>query len=198
MSEMDPQAWEAVRGELAATGLVRVESEIQLSDRPFLRFHPTLGYAAARLGVPDPEAAAGRQREAAWALFTQGHFNESVARLEALIGRLRTTTDFDPAFQLAQIHLLLGELDEAEEHAHQSREIRERLGLKEAYIDYNTLAEIARARGDEAQAAGWERKRDEARAELRRRATAGGRPSGFRRSWGRQSWLSPSPARRRA
>lgn len=72
--------------------------------------------------------------------------------------------------QLAQVHLLLGELDEAERHAHQSREIRASLGLKEVYNDYGTLAEIAHARGDEAQATEWELKRDAAREEQRRRA----------------------------
>ncbi len=71
---------------------------------------------------------------------------------------------------LGQIHLLLGNLDQAEEHAHRAGEIFERLHLKEAHIAYNTLAQIARARGDEAQATSWEKKRDDLLAELERRA----------------------------
>ncbi len=79
----------------------------------------------------------------------------------------------DSYSQLGQIHFLLGDLDRAEEHAHRAREIRERLGLKEAWKDYNNLANIARARGDDAAAEGWEKKRDDLLAELRRRAGGG-------------------------
>jgi hypothetical protein len=50
--------------------------------------------------------------------------------------------------QLARIHLRLGDLTVAERHAHAAREIRESLGLKEAWRDYNNLCEIAQARGD--------------------------------------------------
>jgi hypothetical protein len=74
-------------------------------------------------------------------------------------------------------------LDEAKRHAHQSLEIRERLGLKEVFRDYDALADIARARGDAAQAAEWERKRDAVRAELKRRAQGPGRvPQQFARA----------------
>jgi hypothetical protein len=76
--------------------------------------------------------------------------------------------------QLARIHLLLGDLDTAERHAHAAREIHESLGLKEAWKDYNTLAEIAQARGDTRAAAEWAQKRDDLRAELKRRAGGGG------------------------
>ncbi len=76
--------------------------------------------------------------------------------------------------QLARIHLFLGDLAAAERHAHAAREIRESLGLKEAVQDYNTLSEIAAARGDTAAVDDWARKRDELRAELERRAGGGG------------------------
>jgi hypothetical protein len=76
--------------------------------------------------------------------------------------------------QLAQIHLLLGDLAAAEHHAHEARRIYESLGLKEAWKDYNTLSEIAAASGDTAAAAEWARKRDELLAELERRAGGGG------------------------
>ena len=76
--------------------------------------------------------------------------------------------------QLARIHLLLGDLDTAGRHAHAAREIRESLGLKEAWKDYNTLAEIAQARGDTRAVAEWAQKRDDLRAELDRRAGGGG------------------------
>ncbi len=77
--------------------------------------------------------------------------------------------------QLAQVHLLLGELEEAERHARQCLEIDERLDItRELPSDYGVMANIARARGDTAQAAEWERKRDAVRAELERRARGGG------------------------
>lgn len=76
----------------------------------------------------------------------------------------------EPHGQLAQIYLLLDDLDMAEEHALKTREICERLGLKETFRAYDTLANIALARGDDAQAAEWQRKRDDLLAELRRRA----------------------------
>lgn len=75
--------------------------------------------------------------------------------------------------QLAQIHLCLGDLAAAEHHAHEARQIRESLGLKEAWKDYNTLSEITQARGDLAVAAEWAKKRDDLRAELKRRAGGG-------------------------
>ena len=73
---------------------------------------------------------------------------------------------------LGQIHLLLGDLNKAEVYAHQAREIHERLGLKEAWKDYNTLAGIARARKKPEEAAAWEQKRESLLAELKRRAGA--------------------------
>ncbi len=72
--------------------------------------------------------------------------------------------------QLARIHLLRGELGEAERYAHEAREIHEKLGLKEVFLDYKTLADIASTRGDSAQAAEWENKRDSVTEELNRRA----------------------------
>ncbi len=75
---------------------------------------------------------------------------------------------------LAGIHLRLGDLATAEHHAHEARQIHESLGLKEVWKDYNTLSEIAQARGDTAAAAEWAKKRDDLRAELKRRAGGGG------------------------
>jgi tetratricopeptide (TPR) repeat protein len=209
VSEMEPEAWDKARGELEATALVRVESDVTFGPsegekRPYLRFHPTLPSAAARRPLADPdaarrrfigvyvavmravdsalrgsnprggmevlareeanvraavqwaiedeaydaasdmgdtvavflqmagrlrerdawvawlneevgkggftEAAAGRERDAAWSLFTQGHFQQAVAKLENLIERLKATPDFDPAFQLAASQLTLGRI----------------------------------------------------------------------------------------
>ena len=201
VSQMNPEVWESVRAELEATALVRVERECQLTDRPYLRFHPTLTYAAQLGQLPDLEAgrkrfvevylsvraaihsalggsnprggmevmareepnfrnavrlaagaqaydeasamgdtfrrylqrsgrlrerdswvkwlaaevakggfskaAAGRERDEAWSLFTQGQFPQAVEMLQSLIQRLKTTTEFDPAFQLA---LAVGDL----------------------------------------------------------------------------------------
>jgi tetratricopeptide (TPR) repeat protein len=76
--------------------------------------------------------------------------------------------------QLSRVYLLMGDLDKAEAHAHQAREIKESLGLILQLSDvYYDLAQIARARGDEAQAAQWEARRDEVAAELARRARGG-------------------------
>lgn len=71
--------------------------------------------------------------------------------------------------QLAQIRLLLGDSEQAEELSHEAREIREQLGAEEVWQDYDTLADVARARGDEAAAFEWEAKRDAVLAELERR-----------------------------
>ena len=78
--------------------------------------------------------------------------------------------------QLAQIHLFLGDLDKAEEHAQRAREILEDLGLKEAHMVYHDLSRIARARGNQSEAAEWERKGNEALAELESRAQGAGGP----------------------
>jgi tetratricopeptide (TPR) repeat protein len=75
--------------------------------------------------------------------------------------------------QLSQVYLLMDALDQAEEYAHRAREIHESLGLKEVHREYHTLAAIARARGNEAQAVQWEARRDEVLAELARRARGG-------------------------
>lgn len=76
--------------------------------------------------------------------------------------------------QLSQVYVLLGELDKAEAHAHQGREIDEGLSMiRNLPGHYYNLAQIARARGDEAQAAQWEARRDEVEAELARRARGG-------------------------
>jgi tetratricopeptide (TPR) repeat protein len=71
--------------------------------------------------------------------------------------------------QLSQVYLLMGKLDQAEAHAHQVREINEGLGIiRNLPIYYTTLAQIARARGDEAQVAQWESKRHKVETELAR------------------------------
>jgi tetratricopeptide (TPR) repeat protein len=59
-AELGAEAWEPIRAELAATALVDVEESIQVNNRPYLRFHPTLPYAAQSTEVPNPEAAQQR------------------------------------------------------------------------------------------------------------------------------------------
>ncbi len=60
-TELDAVAWEAARAELVATALLKVESVgIEVGDRPYLRFHPTLPYAARPETVTDPAAAEQR------------------------------------------------------------------------------------------------------------------------------------------
>jgi tetratricopeptide (TPR) repeat protein len=55
------------------------------------------------------KAYAERERDAAWALFSQqSRESEAVQRLEALIVRLKGTMAFDPTFQLAAAQIILG------------------------------------------------------------------------------------------
>ena len=75
---------------------------------------------------------------------------------------------------LAHIQFRLGDLAAAERHAHEAREIKESLGLMDAWRDYDTLARIAFTRGDVVAAREWERKRDALREERKRRTGGGG------------------------
>jgi tetratricopeptide (TPR) repeat protein len=143
-----------------------------------------LGEAAQNIGIvcqQEGEAARERGDETGARL----RFEQAAASVQQ---SLRTSEELnnqpfaaESHGQLAQIYLLLGELDKAEEHAHRAREIEEGLGLlRELWKRYHTLAEIARARDREAEAVEWEHKRDEVRAELKRRAQGGnGMPPQF-------------------
>lgn len=106
------------------------------------------------------------------------HFEEARSSLEESLrvkqGLGNKPYEADSWSQLAEIHLLLGDLAAAERHAHEARQIREHLVLKEAWRDYNTLSEIAEARGDLVAAAEWAKKRDDLLTELDRRAGGGG------------------------
>ena len=55
VSQIAPESWQSIRGELEATALIRVEDDLLLSNRPYLRFHPTLSFA---VGVPPSGGAA--------------------------------------------------------------------------------------------------------------------------------------------
>ncbi len=46
-ANLQPEAWQPMRDELVATALIRVE-ELEPFNTPYLHFHPTLPYAAAR------------------------------------------------------------------------------------------------------------------------------------------------------
>jgi len=58
-ANLQPEAWQPIRDELAATALVQVE-EVEGFNTLYVRFHPTLPYAARREEVPDPERAEER------------------------------------------------------------------------------------------------------------------------------------------
>jgi tetratricopeptide (TPR) repeat protein len=139
-----------------------------------------LGATAENIGTVcqrEGEAASERGDEAA----ARRHFEEARRFLEESL-RIRRALGNKPKEavslrQLAQIHLLLGDLAAAERHAHEALQIDESLGLKEARVDYDTLSEIVAARGDSAPAAEWARKRDELLAELQRRARSKGSPA---------------------
>jgi tetratricopeptide (TPR) repeat protein len=74
--------------------------------------------------------------------------------------------------QCAQVQLLLGDVDKAEEYARRALVVHARFDMAEALVDYGTLAAIAYARNQPIEAAACEQKRDALRAELRRRAGA--------------------------
>jgi tetratricopeptide (TPR) repeat protein len=229
MSQLTPETWAPIRRELQSIALVRPEDDIQIGDRPFLRFHPTLASAAAdgtlaeqpetrkrfihvylalrqaldkalkgsqsraaleildreeanyrtavRWAIGDGlirEAAAlgdtffrylqmsGRLRERdAWVTllkdatkqgaftneaaiyerqdahrrFEQGDPKGGVEQLQVLIQRLRSTTEFDPAFQLA---LAVGDLGRLLIHAGAASQaipiLQEAVGLCEALV----------------------------------------------------------------
>lgn len=202
VSQIDPEAWEPIRRELEGIALLRMEYDLQIAGRPFLRFHPTLASAAADpIIAQDPEIRqrfigaylvlmntldkelkgsqsraalevlnreeanyrtavqwavadqqlrsvanlgdtfrnylewSGRRRESdawvqwlkdsvgqqgftadvaayerqhAWTRLTQGDPQGAVDQLQTLIERLRNTTEFDSAFQLATTTGILG------------------------------------------------------------------------------------------
>lgn len=150
------------------------ELAIELNDQPII------GSAAQNLGIVcqmEGEAARARGDEAA----ARRHFEAAIRSVEESLQICETQKhkpdEAGSLSQLGRIHFLLGNLATAECHAHEARQIRESLGLKEAWKDYHTLSEIAAARGDTAAAAEWARKRDELLAELERRAGGGGIPS---------------------
>ncbi len=141
-----------------------------------LHDQPSLGAVAQNLGIVcQLEGAAARERGDEPA--ARRYLKAALRSVEESRGVWQAQKDqpheADSLGQLAQIHLLLGDLDAAERHAQAAREIRESIGLKEAYIDYDTLARIAQARGDTQTAEAWARKRDDLLAELQRRAGGG-------------------------
>src|SRR5262249_55065828 len=56
VSQMDPSTWDGIRAELEATGWVWGERDMEVKDRPYLRFHPTLPYAVGRAVYADATA----------------------------------------------------------------------------------------------------------------------------------------------
>jgi tetratricopeptide (TPR) repeat protein len=135
-----------------------------------------LGTAAQNIGISwQAEGEAARERGDG--LAARRHFEEARRSVEESlrVGQSQKNKPDEAASWslLAQIHLRLGNLVAAERHAHEARQIRETLGLKEAWIEYKNLSEIAQARGDLAGAAEWAKKRDDLRVELNRRARGG-------------------------
>lgn len=230
LSQIAPEGWEPIRRELQGIALLRIEDDLQINDRPFLRFHPTLAAAAAdptlaqnpeirqrfldvyfvlmqaldkalkgtqsraalevlsreeenyrtavQWAVADQQLRAAaelgdtfrqylersgrlRERDAwvqwlkdavgqqgfteeaaayelqhAWTRFTQGDPQGAVDQLLAVIERLRNTTDFDPAFQLAAATSMLGRmLDRAGASAQAISILREAVSHWEALVE---------------------------------------------------------------
>jgi tetratricopeptide (TPR) repeat protein len=147
------------------------ELAVQLKDQR------SLGAAAQNVGIvwqQEGEAAHERGDEpAARRCFEEARrsVEESLRIRQALDSKSNEASSW---IQLSQIHLHLGDLATAERHAHEARQIRESLDLKEVWRDYHTLSKIAQARGDLAAAAEWAKKRDDLGAERKRRAGGGG------------------------
>ena len=229
VSGLAPKAWEPIRREMEAIALVRAEHDIRIADRPFLRFHPTLGFAADLTLAQDPEtrerfvrtylvlmltldsalngpqsrtaleildreeanyraavrwAVADRQlpsaatlgatfriylemsgrlgerdrwvqwlrdavgeqgftkeaamyeREHAYTRLTQGDPQGAVEQLQALVERLRRTTEFDPAFELASAVTVLGRVLHGGGASTQAIPVlREAIGMWEALVE---------------------------------------------------------------
>jgi tetratricopeptide (TPR) repeat protein len=146
------------------------ELAVQLNDQP------GLGAAAHNIGVLctlEGDAARERGDEPA----ARRHYDAARRSVEESL-RIKQSYDNKPdealrRSHLAIIHFHLGDLAAAERHAHEARQIRESLGLMEAWKDYHTLSEIARARSDVA-AGEWARKRDALLEECERRAGGDG------------------------
>jgi len=81
-------------------------------------------------------------------------------------------------FQLGVLHRLRGDLDRAEAEARQGLAIHEDLNHPDLRKVYASLAEIARARGDQAGAAQWQAQAEAKRVEMERLA-AGPGPDGL-------------------
>jgi tetratricopeptide (TPR) repeat protein len=91
-------------------------------------------------------AVAARERDAAWALFSQGHAGEAEARLEALLERLRGVEDFDPAFEIAAAQMVLGRVYDDSGYS-----VRALPVLEESVRGWEALLAAAGARGETAE-----------------------------------------------
>jgi tetratricopeptide (TPR) repeat protein len=81
------------------------------------------------------EEVATYEQEHAWTRFTQGDPQGAVDQLQALIERLRHTTDFDPAIQLGlAVHMLGAVLHQAGASAQAIPVLREAVGHCEALV----------------------------------------------------------------
>jgi tetratricopeptide (TPR) repeat protein len=137
-----------------------------------------LGRAAQSIGtVCQEEGQAARRRGDEPA--ARRHFEEA-RRFVAESLRIEQARGNKPAeamslVLLANIDLLLGNLDRAERHALGGLAIDEELQIVRGLpSDYHILSKIAQARGDLVTAAEWAKKRDAARAELESRGGGGG------------------------
>jgi len=135
-----------------------------------------LGQAAQNIGIVwlrEGEAA----REQGDEPTARRHFEEARSSVEQSLqihqAHGRKPDEASTWSQLARIYLRLDDLAAAERHAQEACLIHEALGLKEAFQDYNTLAEIAQARGDLTAVTEWAKKRDDLLADLKRRAGEG-------------------------
>lgn len=74
-AELKSEKWQAIRNELLATALIKMEVS---NEFPFLRFHPTLSYAAKASDVPEAKAAEQR--------FIEVYLNVRAVAKQALFG----------------------------------------------------------------------------------------------------------------
>src|SRR5437764_12574846 len=60
VSGLSAETWEPIRRELEGIALLRAEANLQVSGRPYLRFHPTLATAAADAAPGERPETRGR------------------------------------------------------------------------------------------------------------------------------------------
>jgi tetratricopeptide (TPR) repeat protein len=157
---------ERQRGELDAAEAWYLRAR-QMAEQ--LQDQAQLAAEAQNLGILYQNRAAAAQNEPERRLW----LDRAVASVEQSLAIALETHNQPGAansyFQLGKLHRLRGDMDQAEQNLLKSVEINEAIDKPDIYMDYAELAQVARARGDEAAAAEWQAKAEAKYAEIKRR-----------------------------